>query len=139
MRPNDIMISIDEDDTSGSDEVIVLNGKNIREEIDDVKNDDNLVMKLQVEVEQVDWMKKRAGDQLRNALKGSSGGVLSTPDRKEKERALNAISKYQKAKKDDTCDDLIELTSLTVDNPEVFNSEDWNKRFQSIASQDHYR
>mmetsp|Transcript_13248 Transcript_13248/g.15418 ORF Transcript_13248/g.15418 Transcript_13248/m.15418 type:complete len:83 (+) Transcript_13248:4767-5015(+) len=82
-------------------------------------------------------MKKRAGDQLRNALKGSSGGVLLTPARKEKKRALNAISKYQKAKKDDTCDDLIELTTMTVDNPEVFNSEDWNKRFQSIASPDH--
>mmetsp|Transcript_12547 Transcript_12547/g.14156 ORF Transcript_12547/g.14156 Transcript_12547/m.14156 type:complete len:83 (+) Transcript_12547:3099-3347(+) len=82
-------------------------------------------------------MKKRAGDQLRNALKGSSGGVLLTPDRKEKKRALNGISKYQKAKKDDTCDDLIELTTMTVDNPEVFNSEDWNKRFQSIASPDH--
>mmetsp|Transcript_22994 Transcript_22994/g.28204 ORF Transcript_22994/g.28204 Transcript_22994/m.28204 type:complete len:83 (-) Transcript_22994:292-540(-) len=82
-------------------------------------------------------MKKRAGDQLKNALKGSSAGVLSTPDRKEKKRAINAIHKYQKAKKDDTCDDLIELTTMTVDNPEVFNSEDWNKRFQSIASPDH--
>ena len=70
------------------------------------------------------------GDELRHSLDVDS---KSTPQREKKKIALNAIKKYQKAKKDGTCDDVLELTELAGASS-TFDSVDWNKRFQSMAS-----
>ena len=94
-----------------------------------MKDEDKKQLELHAKV---DRMKRKAGEQLKCVL---NNNVLSTPERKKvKKNATSAIQSYQKAKKNGTCDDLLELTELTVDNPAVFNSEDWNKRFQSISS-----
>ena len=131
MRPEDIVIAIDDDSADGI-KMKEWNGNKstISKDFDD-EDEDKLKKAIR---SKIDRMKKRAGDQLKNALNKNSA-VLSTPDRKKsKSDAINAIHKYQKAKKEDTCDDLLELTELTVDNPNVFDSEDWNKRFQSLSS-----
>ena len=129
MKPEDIVIAIDDDSADGI-KMKEWNGKStISKDFDD-EDEDKLKKAIR---SKIDRMKKRAGDQLKNALNKNSA-VLSTPDRKKsKSAAINAIHKYQKAKKEDTCDDLLELTELTVDNPNVFDSEDWNKRFQSLS------
>ena len=71
------------------------------------------------------------GDELRNNLDVDAN---STPQRVKKKMTLNAINKYQKAKKDDACDDVLELTELTGASS-TFDSVDWNAaHFQSMAS-----
>ena len=117
INPNDIVISIDDDSDDNETQMNATNANN--DIINEVMKNDNM-HQLEL-VAKVDRMKRKAGEQLKCVL---NNNVLSTPERKKvKKNATSAIQSYQKAKKNGTCDDLLELTELLFSkSPMVRNS-----------------